>query len=140
MANALYPLWKQELLQGSSNTSLTGNVKALLVNTTGAGTTYTYSAAHQFLSDVASGARIATSGNLTTKTYVNGVFKAANAVFSSVSGDISEAIIIFIDTGVAATSRLVFYQDTGITGAPVTPNGGDIDLNFDSGSNGIFAL
>ena len=43
MANALYPLWKQELEKGTANTALTGTVKAALVDTG----TYTYSAAHQ---------------------------------------------------------------------------------------------
>jgi hypothetical protein len=32
------------------------------------------------------------------------------------------------------------YQDTGVTGLPVTPNGGDINLVFDNGANKIFAL
>ena len=42
MANALYPIWKSGLLQATSNTALTGTVKAALVDTG----TYTYSAAH----------------------------------------------------------------------------------------------
>ena len=50
MANALYPIWKSGLLQATSNTALTGTVKAALVDTG----TYTYSAAHDFHNDVSS--------------------------------------------------------------------------------------
>jgi hypothetical protein len=140
MANKLYPKWKEAVMQAASNSSLGGTVKALLVNTTGPGTTYTYDDAHQFLSDVPAGARISTSGALANKTFANGVFDADDTTFPLVSGDVSEAIILYIDTGVAGTSRLVAYIDTGITGAPVTPGGSDINVVFDNGANKIFAL
>ena len=134
MANAIYPLWKQELLQGTANTSLTGTVKAALVDTG----TYTYSASHQYYSSV-SGV-VGTPQTLGTKTFVNGVFKAAAVTYTAVTGNSVEAIIIYIDTGNAATSPLVAYIDTSQTGLPVTPNGGDITYTPDSGTNGIFAL
>lgn len=136
MANALYPIWKEQLLQGGSNTSLTGNVKVTLIDAAD----YTYSAAHDFYDDVAAAARVATSGNLASKTFTNGVFDAADITFTAVSGDQSEALLIWIDTGVESTSRLVAYIDTGVTGLPVTPSGGDITVQWDNGSNKIFAL
>ena len=135
MSDALYPKWKEAVMQGASNSSLAGNVKAVLVDSAD----YTYSSSHEFLSDVPSGGRVATSSNLASKTYTNGVFDAADFTFSAVSGDQSEAIIIYIDTGVAGTSRLVAYIDTA-TGLPVTPNGGDINVAWDNGANKIFAL
>ena len=46
--------------------------------------------------------------------------------------------MIYIDTGVAGTSRLIAYIDTGVTGLPVTPNGGDINITWDAA--GIFTL
>ena len=58
--------------------------------------------------------------------------------FTAVTGNTVEALVIYIDTGVAGTSRLVAYIDTGVTGLPVTPNGGDITITW-SGS-GIFQL
>ena len=136
MANKIYPLWKEAVMQGASNSSLAGNVKALLIDTAD----YTYSDSHQFHSDVAGAAIVATSPNLSGKTYTNGVFDSSDYTFSAVTGDQSEALIYFIDTGVSATSRLVFYDDTNISGAPVTPNGGDINVALDNGSNKIFAL
>lgn len=133
MANAIYPIYKQALLTGDTNISLTtGNVKASLVDTG----TYTYSAAHDFINDVSG--LVANSTNLTSKSVTNGTFNAANVVFSSVSGATAEAIIIWIDTGTPATSRLVAYVDTSFTGLPVTPNGGDINVNWNA--SGIFTL
>lgn len=129
MANAIYPKWKEAVIQGSANSSLAGNVKAILVDTAD----YTYSAAHDFLDDVPVGAIVATSANLGTKTYTNGTFDTADFTFTAVTGDVSEALIIYIDTGSAATSRLVCYRDTSVTGLPVTPNGGDITVSVPSG-------
>ena len=134
MANAIYPKWKEAVIQASANSSLAGNVKAVLVDLAD----YTYSAAHEFLSDIAAGGRVATSGNLATKTFVGGLFDADNVVFTAVSGDVSEAVVLYVDSGVAATSRLIAFFDTGVTGLPVTPNGGDINLNFNA--SGIFQL
>lgn len=134
MANALYPLWKQEVIKGTANTALTGTLKVALVDTG----TYTYSAAHQFYSSVSGVA--GTPVALGTKTYVNGVLDAADSTFTAVSnGSVTcEALVFYIDTGSAATSPLVCYMDTSITNMPVTPNGGDITVTWNG--SGIFAL
>lgn len=129
MANAIYPKYKQAAISGGANHDLSaGNVKALLVDLAD----YTYSAAHEFLSDVPVAARVATSPNLASKTFADGTFDSADPTFSAVSGDQSEALILYIDTGVAATSRLVMFQDTGVTGIPITPSGGDIIVQVDA--------
>lgn len=132
MANAIYPKYKEAVIQSSANSSLTGTVKVALVD---AGT-YTYSAAHEFLSSV-SGV-VGTAQTLATKTYTNGVFDADNVTYTAVSGASVEALVIYIDTGVAGTSRLVAYLDTGFTGLPVTPSGGDITVTWNA--SGIFAM
>lgn len=121
MANAIYPLWLAGLLQGAANSALTGTVTATLVDLAD----YTYSAAHQYISDVPAAARVA-SETIGTKTYTAGVFDGADTTFTAVTGDPCEALVVWIDTGVEGTSQLVAYFDTGVTGLPVTPNGGDI--------------
>lgn len=136
MANLLYPKWKESLLdEAATNKGLNStNVKAVLVDLAD----YTYSSAHQFLSDVAAPGRVATSANLGTKTITNGTFDAADFSFTAVTGDPSEALILYVDTGVAGTSRLVAFFDTGVTGLPVTPNGGDINVTVNA--SGFFTL
>ncbi len=133
MANALYPTYKQLILGAGLNLT-TLNLKVVLVDT-GA---YTYSAAHDFLDDIAVGARIATSGNLASKTVTSGVFDAADITITAVSGVTVEALVIYNDTGTAATSNLIAYMDTGVTGLPFTPNGGDVTIQWNG--SGIFAL
>ena len=134
MANALYPKWKEQLLQFTTNNNLSaGTVKVALVDTG----TYTYSSSHQFYSSVSS-AVVGTPQTLGSKTYTNGTFDAADSTFSAVSGASVEALVIYIDTGSAATSPLVAYIDTGVTGLPVTPHGGDIAVAWNA--SGLFAL
>lgn len=133
MANALYPKAKEKFLSGSINMS-SDTIKAALIDTG----TYTYSAAHEFWSD-ASAALVGAAVTLGSKTVTSGVFDAADISFTSVTGNTVEALIIYKDTGSAATSPLIAYIDTA-TGLPVTPNGGNIDVVWDSGANKIFAL
>lgn len=135
MANAIYPKYKEALLTGGANTNMSsGTVKVALVDLND----YTYSAAHDFLDDLPGGSRVGTDQTLGSKTFTNGNFDAADATFPAVTGDQCEALIIYIDTGSPATSRLVAYIDTGITGMPVIPNGGDINIVWDAA--GIFTL
>lgn len=138
MANVLYPKWKEARLQGTANAALDGSgttgVYAVLVDTG----VYTYSASHEFFSSVAS-AKIGTEVEITSKTFTNGLFDGADVTETAVSGNSAEAIVIFIkNAGANTTWRLVAYLDTGITGIPVTPNGGDININWNA--SGIFQL
>lgn len=132
MPNAIYPRWKEAIMQHAANSSLGGTVRAALVDTG----VYSYSAAHEFLSSLTG--RVGTDQTLGSKTYVNGTFDAADVTFPAVTGNTVEAIVIYIDTGVAGTSRLVAFIDTGVTNLPVTPNGGDIGIQWNAA--GIFRL
>jgi hypothetical protein len=133
MANAIYPIYKQALLDDLSDIDLNdGTVKVALIDTG----TYTYSAAHDFLNDI-SGV-VGTAQTIANTTVTTGLFDGDNVTFTAVSGATVEALIIYIDTGNAATSRLVAYIDTGVTGLPVTPNGGDITITWNA--SGIFQL
>lgn len=90
-------------------------------------------------SDRAAAANVAESGSFSSKTVTAGVADAADVTFSAVTGDQCESIDIKQDTGTDSTSRLIANIDTA-TGLPVTPNGGDITITWDSGSNKIFKL
>jgi hypothetical protein len=133
MANSLYPKWKEALLQNSSNSALTGTVKAALVDTG----TYTYSSAHEFLTSLTG--VVGTAQTIgATKSYTDGVFDGGDVTYTAVTGNSVEALVLYIDTGTAGTSRLVAFIDTGVTGLPVTPNGGNISVTWNA--SGIFAL
>jgi hypothetical protein len=135
LANAIYPAYKQALLDASTGTDLNdGDVRVILVDSAD----YTYSAAHDMLDDVPAGARVKVSTALQNTSVTNGLFDADDIVLSAVTGDQAEALIFYLHTGTESTSRLVYYCDTGVTGLPVTPNGGDINLTWNA--SGIFSL
>jgi len=138
MANAIYPLWKQEILKGTSNNLLnssegTTGVYAALVDTG----TYTYSASHQFYSSL-SGV-VGTDQEILTKTQTSGTFDGGNVTFTGVTGSSAEAIVLYRkNAGANTTWPLIAYLDTSVTGLPVTPNSGDIVISWNA--SGIFTL
>lgn len=138
MANAIYGKARELFLNGDIDWA-NDNIKVVLVDTAG-GTGYTVSIdADDYLADIPADARVATSGNLGTKSSTLGVADAADVTFSAVTGAVSEVLVVYKDSGDAATSPLIAYIDTA-TGLPVTPNGGDITITWDSGANKIFKL
>lgn len=138
MANAIYPRWKEAIIQASASSALNGSgatgVYAALVDTG----TYTYSAAHQYYSDLSG--IVGTDQEIgATKTYTNGVFDGGNLVFTSVSGASAEALVLYVkNAGANTTWRLYTYLDTGVTGLPVIPNSGNIEVTWNA--SGIVAL
>jgi hypothetical protein len=135
MANALYGLGRQLFLEGGI-TILSQDIKLNFLDSAD----YTVSIdTHDFLSDIAGAAIVATSGNFAGKTSTLGVFDATDVTVSTVSGDQFEAVGIYRDTGVSATSPLIAYIDTA-TGLPFTPTGNNITVSWDSGANKIFKL
>jgi hypothetical protein len=135
MANGLYAKGREGFLDGSIDWD-TGDIRVILVDTADYSVNL---ATHETLADVAAGARVAVSGAFGTKTVTGGVADAADITFSAVSGDVCEALVIYQHTG-AESARLIAYIDTVTSGLPVTPNGGDITVQWDSGASKIFKL
>lgn len=135
MASSLYTKAKEHLLSGDIN-QISDNIKTVIVDSGN----YTVNlTTDEFLSDVPVASRVATSANLTNKSVTAGAADADDVTFSSVTGNSAEYIIIYQDTGTEGTSLLIAYYDTA-TGLPITPNGGDITITQDNGTNKIFKL
>ena len=133
MANALYDKGREAFLGGDISWD-TDNIKCVLIDTAN----YTVNlATDEFYTDL--GGIVSTSSNLTTKTITAGVANADDVVLNAVTGAQSEAIVLFQDTGNPATSKLIAYINVA-TGLPVTPNGGAITIQWDTGINKIFKL
>lgn len=155
MANALYAVTKGKWLNpGTLGTTsadavdmIDDNIKLVLVDAAG----YTVNTlTDEDLADIPAGSRDytnGTSGNLTAKTVTAtagspdvSTFDAADVTLSSVGlngNTAAEALVIYKDTGTEATSSLIAYIDTA-TGLPVTPNGGDITIQW--AAAGIFQI
>lgn len=125
MANKVYPKLKKGFLSGAAVDLVASNVKVVLIDIND----YTYSDAHQYLADIPAGARVATSANLAGKTLSDlADFDSDDPVLPGVTGDELESLAMYVDTGSEATSPLIYFQDTGIAGAPLTPDGNDIKI------------
>src|SRR5690348_7107309 len=136
MANALYPKTKKRFMAGDIDL-LSMAVYAAVINVSGAGTVYSYSAAHTSLADIPAAAIIGTSPALTGKVLGDDAsFDSDDPVLSNVTGDSVEALVIYADDG--TSTFLIMYQDTGVTGLPLTPDGSDVQVLVDAA--GWFAL
>ena len=130
MANAIFDPGREGFLAGEIDWD-SAVIKVALVRS------YTFSAAHKFVSDVttAGGVLAATSAALTAKTVAAGVADAADITYTAVASNASgHSLLVFQSSAVgggadvaATAQRVIAYYDTG-TGLPVTPNGGDITV------------
>jgi len=142
MANALFDPGREGFLAGEIDWD-TAVIKAALVRA------YTFSAAHKFVSDVtgASGVLHVTSSAFASKTVTNGVADAADLAYLAVASNASNhSLLVFQSSAVgggsdvaATAQRLIAWIDTG-TNFPIVPNGGDVNIAWDNGSNKIFKL
>jgi hypothetical protein len=134
MSNALYAKFKQKLLAGDIDLEVDTIKVALIKND------YAQNLTTDEFHAILAASIIGTPQTLGSKTVTNGVFDAADVTFTAVAaGSTLEAVVLYKDTGVSATSPLIAYIDT-ITGFPLATNGGDITIQWDSGANKIFAL
>lgn len=137
MANAIYPKYKEALLNNTSGSAITGSgttgLYAALVDTG----TYTYSSAHQFYSSLSG--IVGTDQEVTSPTLTGGLIDGGDVTYTAVSGASVEAIVLYRkNAGANTTWQLVAYIDTSVTGLPVTPNGGNIVITWNA--SGIIQL
>lgn len=136
----LFDPGREGFLKGEIRWDGTAVIKVVL------GRGYTFSASHKFVSDLTGHTAVATA-TLASQTATNGVADAADITFSAVAaGAACPYLIVYQASAVtggadvaASAQRLIAYIDNA-TGLPVTPNGSDIAVTFDSGSNKIFKL
>jgi hypothetical protein len=127
MANALYPKLKAQLMIGAIDLRAV-NIKAALIDQS----TYTYSAAHEFVSSLSG--IVARSGLLVGKTVnlTTGAFDSDDPTCQAVVGSDIYRAILYLDSGADVTSRLIMFQDTGVTTVPFTPDGSDVRIVVDA--------
>ena len=135
MANTLYDSGRTLML--SSFDWAATPIDIYLVKTQGTNPYTVNSSTHDNIDDVPVASRIAGPIALGSKTVVNGAADAADVTFPTVIGDTAQALILCKHTGADATDTLIAYIDTA-TGLPITPNGGDIIIVWDNGTNRIF--
>lgn len=141
MANALFVAYRNQMLGTGTRVDLDADtIKAMFVDHAD---DTPVAATDDFIDDIAAAARVPvigscpTLGSVTIGSVAAGVFDAADATFTSLSGDASESLILFKDTGTESTSALIAFWDTA-TGLPVTPSGGNVTVTWNA--SGIFSV
>jgi hypothetical protein len=115
-------------------TSTTDTFKAMFVDHADD----TPTTADDFIDDIASAARVPalgscpTLGSKTVGVVGVGIADCADITFTALTGDQSESLIFFKDTGTESTSALLVRYDTA-TGLPLTPSGGDVTVVIAAG-------
>jgi hypothetical protein len=135
MANALFDPGREGFLNGTIDWD-TDTIEYLLVRG------YTFTASHKFETDMTgAGGTIVQRVTGAGQTATNGVADSTtDPVWATVTAGASiAAIVVLSNKGSAATNRLIAFIDTA-TGLPVTPNGGNITLVIDNGTNRLFKL
>ena len=128
MANALFDSGRDGFLNGELNWSADSFKVILLSNQ------YTVDLLnHSTTANV--GGTVAISGVMTTITPGKGVADANDLTIAGVAGTTITQYIIVHDT----SKKLVAYFDTS-SNLPVTPNGGNITLQWSNTDNRIFKL
>ena len=134
MANVLFDPGREGHLDGTIIES-SGDIRVMLVKST-----YVFSAAHKFLTDLGS-VDNGRSASLASKTVTSGVFDAADTTLVASAAVACNALVLFQHTGVDATARIIAYDDTPTSGLPFTPAAGQTcNITFDNGANKIFKL
>jgi hypothetical protein len=109
---------------------------------------YTFSAAHKFVSDVtgAGGVLNGTSAALANKVVTGGVFDADDTSASTTASAVNHGVLVFQSSAVtggadvaASAQRVIVYFDSG-TGLPVQPGTGTTPITWDSGTNRILKI
>lgn len=144
MANLLYNEGRNAFANGTINFTTSSQIKCILVRTTGThtGPYYTTPAVGDTFSTIPANTDAVPNtaislGSLAVGTA--GQLNAANAAFTTVAttsptNDPIQGVVVYWDNG--STKKLLVYIDTstGSPGLPVTPNGGEIDVNWPSGT------
>lgn len=128
MSNVLVPAARKAFADADIDL-LADTIKLLAVDDD-----YVFSAAHDFLNDIAGGDRVATV-TLSGKTTTDGYFDSSDPTFTAVpAGDPIAGLWIYRDSGVESTSRLIAFYDTLANASPIstTPTGVDIDVVVNS--------
>ena len=111
---------------------MSGDVKLAILNS------YTHNDSHEFLDDVAT--VIDSSANLANKSLDGGWFSSDPAVVASATGANVEAVVLYIDTGTASTSRLIAYWTIGADDNPLDIELDGSDLTITPSALGWFTV
>ena len=144
MANDLFNVFLANCIKVQSGFSAldltTATIKAIFFDKDDDGTIPDY-VNDQDIADMTLG-RVPALGSAPTLTSptvsATAVFDAADTTFTALTGDQVELLVVFRDAGSEATDMLIVGWDTGVTGLPLQPNGGNVTVQWNG--SGILSM
>lgn len=134
MASGLYDNGVREIMRGNIDL-INSPISALLIDVN----EYTVDLATDIDLDDIPEAAIISESALTNKSLDGTTFRADDLTFISVEGNDIGAVVLFFSQDTNADSKLIAYLDNAPE-FPITPDGTDIIISWDTGANGIFAF
>lgn len=146
MANSLYNIGREGFLTEVTVGAFVGkydwvsdNMRVALLDDT-----YSFNASHTTFSDISS-AVVADEEIANANTVGNGTAFADNTTFEAVVGAEVVSLVIYRSDGAAPADTeedcpLIAFIDDAAAGLPLTPNGGDLTVLWNSGTGEIFRL
>lgn len=126
MANALFTAYKQNLLGLGTRVDLDAPDDMRLIAVDHADDT-PVPATDDFLDDIGGAAIVGTATLAGEAILAAGAFDSTDPVFTALTGDQFESLVLYKHTGTGSTSNLLAFYDTA-TGLPFTPSGGDVTV------------
>lgn len=136
MSSGMYTQGIKQIMQGNIDL-VNDSVSVMLINTD----LYTPDlTVDSMLSDIPEGALIS-QFELTGNTLDGATFRADDTTFASIPATALKvgAVVVFNNNHTYSLSPLICFIDNA-SQFPITPDGSDIILNWDTGANGIFKL
>lgn len=137
MASGLFTSYKNTLWGTGTRVDWdSGTIKASIIDSADVTISLT---THDFQEDVAAGT--VASGTIGSVVITGGAVDGADVALTTVTGDTCEQVVIWEDTGGAASTDplLILFDAGGFTsGMPVTPNGGTITLTWNASGIATF--
>ena len=132
MATVVHTDWLNGMLGNPTHSAIdfdTDNIDASLLDQTDSGAITAGTVDY----DEVNGATVVATTNVSVSSISGGIVTLTGAItFTSVTGDAADYLTVWKNSGSAATSPLAITWDSASTGLPVTPNGGDINVNWAS--------
>ena len=131
MSKGLYKNGVSEIMAGNIDL-VNSTISALLIDKT----YYTVDFTNDIsLSDIADTAELSHK-EMSGKTIDGTVFRANDTTFVSVTGTKADAVVLYLDEDTEEASALIYYADDQAE-FPITPDGTNITIAWDTGANGI---
>jgi hypothetical protein len=135
MASGLFDNGRNRFARGDTlwKAAAGSTLKAALIDV---GTVAPNLATHTTMADLRS-AVVGSDGAMTPADPTAGVCDAADVTFSAVTGNSVEGVVIYHEVSGSDANRFLLAWEEFTA---VTPNGGDIVIQWDNGANKIFKL